>query len=139
MVTFDFEFIGRLAALVPHTREHQLTYHGVLAPASTWRDTVVPRSTRGASLNAVTSDSGASDAPPQCPEASSPPASRPSSRYDWAELMRRVFSIDVLRCERCGGRRKHIAFITDLLVARRILVHLGLDPEPPRVAPARSP
>ena len=35
-------FLERLAALVPHPREHGLTYHGVLAPASSWRDEIVP-------------------------------------------------------------------------------------------------
>ena len=30
-------FIERLAALVPPPRMHQLTYHGVLAPGSSWR------------------------------------------------------------------------------------------------------
>ncbi len=29
--------------LVPHPRAHQLTYHGVLAPASAWRDLVVSK------------------------------------------------------------------------------------------------
>ena len=33
-------FIERLVALIPHPREHQLTYHGVLAPASPLRDGV---------------------------------------------------------------------------------------------------
>jgi hypothetical protein len=31
----------------------------------------------------------------------------------WAELFRRVFRTDVLRCERCGGRMKVLAFITE--------------------------
>ena len=35
--------IGRLAAPVPHAREHQLTDHGCLAPASPLRDHVVLR------------------------------------------------------------------------------------------------
>jgi len=35
-------FIERLAALIPHPREHQLTYHGVLAAVSSWRDWIVP-------------------------------------------------------------------------------------------------
>ena len=35
-------FIERLVALIPHPREHQLTYHGCLAPASPVRDHVVP-------------------------------------------------------------------------------------------------
>jgi hypothetical protein len=33
-----YQFIARLAAIVPHPREHQLTYQGVLAPASPLRD-----------------------------------------------------------------------------------------------------
>ena len=48
-------------------------------------------------------------------------------------------SIDVLRCEHCGERRKLIALITNLIVARRILSHLGLDSEPPPIANARPP
>ncbi|MGK0482287.1 MAG: hypothetical protein ACJAQ3_002266 [Planctomycetota bacterium] len=32
------EFIAKIAALVPHPREHELTYQGVLAPASPLRD-----------------------------------------------------------------------------------------------------
>ena len=39
----------------------------------------------------------------------------------------------------CNGRRKLLAFITDSKVVRRILEHLGLTPDPPRMAPARSP
>ena len=53
--------------------------------------------------------------------------------------MRRVFGLDVLRCEHCGGCRKLIAMITDAFVARRILEHLGLASEPPPIAPARAP
>jgi hypothetical protein len=33
-------------------------------------------------------------------------APRTSPRYSWAELMMRVFDIDVLRCELCGSRRE---------------------------------
>ena len=53
--------------------------------------------------------------------------------------MLRAFSIDVLKCPRCGGQRELIAFITDGLVIRKILTHLGLPTEPPRIAPARAP
>jgi len=35
-------FIERLAALVPSPGVHLVTNHGVLAPASTWRDMIVP-------------------------------------------------------------------------------------------------
>ncbi len=62
-----------------------------------------------------------------------------SPRYSWAELMRRVFEIDVLHCGRCGRERKLIALITSPLVVRRILRHLELPSEPPPVAAARPP
>ncbi len=48
-------------------------------------------------------------------------------------------TLDVLVCPHCGGRRKLIAFLTDGLVVRKILAHLGLSTEPPVLAPARAP
>ena len=54
-------------------------------------------------------------------------------------MMRRVFAIDVLHCDHCGGRRKLIALITDPMVVRRILRHLELPSEPPPIAAARAP
>ena len=73
------------------------------------------------------------------PDAAPSPTARSPHRYRWAELMRRVFSIDVLRCEHCGERRKLIALITNLIVVRRILAHLGFECEPPPIANARPP
>ena len=35
-------FISRLAALVPYPRTHLLTYHGILAPAASLRDKIIP-------------------------------------------------------------------------------------------------
>ena len=59
--------------------------------------------------------------------------------YRWAELMQRVFEVDVLLCEHCGGRRRVLTFLTDPPVLRAILEHLGLAADPPSVAPARGP
>jgi len=53
--------------------------------------------------------------------------------------MKRVFEIDVLVCEHCGGRREIIAFLTETRVVQQILAHLGLPTEPPPVASARPP
>jgi hypothetical protein len=62
------------------------------------------------------------------------------SRYHgWAELMLRVFAIDVLRCPHCGGKRKPLKYITDPRVIIRILAHLGLLTQLPALAPARPP
>jgi hypothetical protein len=49
-----------------------------------------------------------------------------------------VFEIDVLVCPHCQGKLKLIAFLTDGFVVRKILDHLGLDSEPPILAPARA-
>jgi hypothetical protein len=64
---------------------------------------------------------------------------RPRARYSWAELLRRVFLVDVLVCPHCRGRRTLLAAIFDQGSIHRILAHLGLPTEPPEIAPARPP
>ena len=61
---------------------------------------------------------------------------RKQRRYQWAELLQRVFEIDALRCPRCGSRMRVLAAITDPSVARRILECIGL---PARAPPLQSP
>ena len=109
-----YQFIARLAALVPHPREHQLTYQGVLAPASPLRDEVVPRPV----LRKEPKDADAT-----APDASEGSAEAPKAqRYiRWADLLKRVFSEDVLRCPRCRGRRHMISVITDPETVRKVL------------------
>ncbi len=64
-----------------------------LAPAASWRDRIVPG--------------------PRAPRASGHGCATASDRrYSWAELLRRVFAVDVLRCA-CGARRRVIAMITE--------------------------
>jgi hypothetical protein len=62
-----------------------------------------------------------------------------SPRVDWATLLRRCFSVDVLECPKCHGRLRMIAVITEREPARRILAHLGLPTDPLPVARARDP
>jgi hypothetical protein len=128
-VVFEpLDFIARLAALVPRPRAHLLTYHGVLAPAAQWRDWIVPARPRSPS--------------PAPSQALAERALRPdhsSKRPTWAELLKRVFEIDVLACPWCGGKRELIALVNDGAVVRRILEHLGLPTAAPLLAPARSP
>ena len=57
----------------------------------------------------------------------------------WAELLKKVFAIDVLACPDCGGRLKLIAFIAEATVACRILDHLGVDSQGPPVASPPPP
>jgi hypothetical protein len=113
--------VALLNSAIPCPRAHQLTYHGALAPASTIRSRIVPR-------------------PPERPlRGKGLAADACDPRYSWAELMKRVFGHDVLRCHNCGSQRQLIALITERSVIRRILLHVGLPPEPPPLAPARPP
>jgi hypothetical protein len=59
-------------------------------------------------------------------------------RLSWAQLLRRVFLVDVLQCPRCAGRMRLIAAIVDRRVAARILAHLGLPARAPPLGPARE-
>ncbi len=53
-------------------------------------------------------------------------------RINWAELLRRVFAIDVLRCGRCANTMRILAVINEGDASRAILEHLQLPTEPPR-------
>jgi hypothetical protein len=44
----------------------------------------------------------------------------------WAQRLKRVFAIDVEKCDRCGGAGRIIACIEDPQVIEKILRHLGL-------------
>lgn len=70
-----------------------------------------------------------------------PPPGRPTPRYriPWAELLQRVFAVDVLECPRCAGRLELVAFINEPAVARKILDHLGLASQAPPLARAGAP
>jgi hypothetical protein len=125
-------FLQRLCALVPRPRIPLVTYHGVLAPAATWRPEIVPT-------------------PPErlrephqhaAPPSAHPARIRKSPRrpwHPWAEWMRRVYQLEVLRCPWCLGQRKLLTFITDPDVIRSILAWLHLPLDSPRVQARDSP
>jgi hypothetical protein len=56
----------------------------------------------------------------------------------WAELLKRTFSFDVLRCS-CGGTRRVVDFVIDPEIVRQILARFGLPIVPPPLARARDP
>jgi len=76
------EFMQRLAALVPRPRLHLIRFHGVLAPNARLRSAIISR----APVNA--NDKLADHAPlPSVP-----------GRISWAQLLKRVFDIDLEHC-----------------------------------------
>ena len=154
--------IERLCTLIPRPRHMLVTYHGVFAPAAGYRHRVVPpppplpdaedpegcrhqpappRGTDAEGSGAARDDDRAAKVEPRQPFVPHAPGKhrRPRARHSWAELMRRVFEIDVLTCSHCGGPRKLLAAIFDPGAIQRILAHLGLPGEPPAMAKARAP
>jgi len=69
------------------------------------------------------------------------PAAAPprAGRHPWADLLRRVFGLDVLRCPSCGGWRRIVAAITQGAAIRAVLESLGLPAQAPAGALARGP
>ncbi|WP_239470514.1 hypothetical protein [Archangium violaceum] len=47
--------------------------------------------------------------------------------------------VDVFTCQRCGGRRRVLAYLTAPGGVRAILEHLGLPSWPAQLAPAQGP
>jgi hypothetical protein len=54
-------------------------------------------------------------------------------------LIARIYEVCPLLCPLCGGQVRLIAFITEGTQIRKILDHIGVDVEPPRITPARGP
>jgi hypothetical protein len=123
-VMAPMEFMQRLAALVPRPRLHLIRFHGVLAPNAKLRRAVVPVPTL--------------TAPTPVPEGDGASLSAGSAkgRMRWAQLLKRVFDIDIEHCPHCGGQLKLIAAIVEPAAIARILTHLGLAAQPPPRAPA---
>jgi hypothetical protein len=144
-----FDFLGRLAALTPKPRVNLLLYHGVFAPHAALRRAAVARAREVADGPAEPGSAAGSAAGLSSPcVASGPATSAEPARavvrgergaMRWADLLRRVFEIDVLHCARCGGRLRFVAAIDDPAVVRRILGHLGLPNSIAPPLPARSP
>ena len=92
----------------------------MLAPNAKLRSQVVP-------VPAQVKTTGEGD----CAHAHGKPA-----RLRWAQLLRRAFDIEVERCA-CGGKLKLIAVIEEPAVIGKILAHIGLELQPPPIAPAQ--
>ena len=74
-----------------------------------------------------------------CAHDQEPEKEKPRHRrnYTWAELMKRVWAIDVLECPRCSGRMRLVAAIHAEEALHRILECLGLPSRAPPLSPAR--
>ena len=160
------QLLARIATLVPPPRTHALRYHGVFAPNAKDRSRVVPGGTVAPPTategrQGQRGPDGLSGQPPlgapatmELPAGSAMAAAftlaapgdapgddrcGPRYRVPWAELLRKVFSLDVLAFPECGGRMELMAFIAEAAVARKILDHLGVASTGPPLLRAAAP
>jgi len=127
------DFVAKLAALVPPPRFNLVRYSGVLAPSAGWRPLVVPSEAEASGQPAHTGCTAGKQTLGLRPQQGSRGRSR---NHSWAQLMHRVFAIDVLQCPECGRRMRIVAAIQGSGAIQRILICLGLPARGPPVAPA---
>jgi Putative transposase len=131
------DLLAKLAALVPAPRVHLVRFHGIFGPASAWRPLIIPTTKKIESAtpegNLVPSRESVDAVAVECTEQESGVRRH---NYSWAQLMKRVFAIDVLQCNLCGGVMRIIAAIHPPDTTRKILECLGLPSRAPPLAPA---
>jgi hypothetical protein len=116
-ILFDpLELVEKVVALIPPPRANLLRYHGVLAPNSKVRSKIIPALKRDAT------------------ESKKYPASQ-----KWAELLKRSFAIEILKCDTCGEKMKLVSIIQDPAVTKWILETIGLSAEVPLKGAPRAP
>jgi len=142
-----FEFLDRLAALIPPPRKHRHRYHGVFAPNHPLRQAVTAlaignigtqREANTGECAGVSATVGSGCCGP-AGGFDEMPCHHDTSRIAWAKLLARVGEEFPLACPSCGGDIRLISFITAPRPIRKILTHLGEPLEPPHVSPARGP
>jgi hypothetical protein len=118
--------------MIPRPRINLLLYHGAFAPRGRCHSGPVVIEDAPHRVTPTTSGSA--------PEVGATPVAYVRPLYfAWADLLRRVFAIDVLACPNCGGRLRLLATIEDRAVVEKILTHLGLPVDPPQPSAARTP
>lgn len=128
-VFFDpLDFMARLAALVPKPRVNLTRFHGIFAPNSKPRALITPAK-RG---------KGRKLAKQGCSEKT---IAERRKAMTWMQRLKRVFNIDIEKCELCGGHVKVVSCIEDPAVIEKILQHLAMKESLPlpRVHEARAP
>jgi hypothetical protein len=125
------EFLARLLSHVPRRNEIYVRYYGAYSVRrrAAWRK-------RGVRPG---DDEGAT--PQRLPEDEVAPESVRARRRRWAELLRRIWDVDVEACPRCGERMAILAFTLDPGDIRATLRSLSAAGADPRAGPwaARAP
>ena len=142
------ELMERLAALVPAPRFNMIRYSGVLAPSAAWRQRIIPEGIESPRVSSVCTEKCGQNArvPGEAVNLAFAVQKRKTEnekdlnprprRFAWAELLKRVFSVDALKCNKCGNTMRILCAVNPPDAIRKILDCLGLPSRPPPIAPA---
>jgi len=110
------EFIEKLIALIPPPWFHMVRYFGIFVSNAKFREAILP----GFDISKL------------------PKQPKKKRSIKWAELLKRVFNVDVTKCQKCGGLLKLIDLLMPSPELTQLLRQLKLDPEPPPRLPAKT-
>ena len=118
----SLDFLAEVTQPIPNKGEHQVRYYG-------WYS----NKKRGMQEKKRPQPAMATGSPePDTPY-------RRKCRMTWAALIKAVYEVDPLKCPKCGGTMKIVAFIEEDDVIRKILKHCNLWKEPaPRPPPQQK-
>jgi hypothetical protein len=120
------EFLEKLAALVPPPRFNLVRYSGVLAPSSGLRRRIIPAKPAEDPADEFRCGRHGNHSRKHCEKADKSNPGMHERRYAWSELLKRVFSVDSLKCERCGAKMRIVCAIHPPEAIRKILDCLGI-------------
>ncbi|MDP3541728.1 MAG: hypothetical protein Q8T11_04585 [Elusimicrobiota bacterium] len=100
-----------MAALVPPARKHVVRYYGALGPRSPVRSAVTEATRGGATLRELESGYSVTMAGKAAREARKAAS---TAKRAWAACLGKIFEVDPVRCEKCGGGMRLAAGILEL-------------------------
>jgi hypothetical protein len=99
------QFIKRLISIIPPRRQNFIRYFGVFGARHRNRKEITSKAT----------------------EVKKKKKTKKLYRTPWADLLRRVYAVDVSSCSSCGYKLELIATIINPRVCKKILNHLKID------------
>ena len=112
----------KLAALILPPKSHLVRWAGVFAPNSPYRKEITLRPAAKKGFDFTETEGGAGIR---------------RKNYTWSKMLARVFKIEVLRCDACGGQLRPVCAVTEPDSIRRYLRHMNIDYDPPPRGPPR--
>ena len=122
--------------MVPPARKHVVRYYGALGPRSPLRGAVTEATRGGAALRELESGYSVTIVGKAVREVRKAAS---AAKRAWAACLRKIFEVDPVKCEKCGGAMKLAAVILDDRELDRILAHQGWPTEFPKTKASRAP